>query len=97
MINKIIFNLMKKSKYKFLFNKIKKVQKEPILKNSFKRYMLYTINTLLMNEMEIMFFNIYIEKVNWNNDMISVFDNLILLGLYVKVKFLISFNFLFLI
>ena len=48
--------------------------------------MLYTINTLLMNEMEIMFFNIYIEKVNWNTEIIDVSDNLILLGLYVKVN-----------
>jgi hypothetical protein len=48
--------------------------------------MLSVINTLLLNEMEIMFFNIYIEKVNWKTDSIEVFDNLILLGLYVKVK-----------
>ena len=39
-----------------------------------------------MNEMEIMFFTIYIEKVNWNIEIIDVFDNLILLGLYVKVR-----------
>jgi hypothetical protein len=47
----------------------------------------------MMNEMEIIFFSIYLEKVNWQSGSIRLFDNLMLTALYVKViNFILLLN-----
>lgn len=56
-----------------------------IYNNPLKKILLTTISTLLMNQMEIVFFSFYLEYIMWD-DTIKLEDNLLLTGLYTKVR-----------
>jgi hypothetical protein len=41
--------------------------------------------TLLMNELEIVYFSLYLDKMGWQTEGYSLEDNLLITGLSVKV------------
>lgn len=66
------------------------VPKQVLLSTSFQTSLIYTVKSFLMNEIEIVFFSIYLEKINWLTGLIGLQDNLMLTALYVKVIILMK-------
>ena len=52
--------------------------------------MIYTVNAFMLNEMELIFFSLYLEFINWKCVIIDLQDNLMLTALYVKVSVIID-------
>jgi hypothetical protein len=54
----------------------------PILK-----YMFKVIKQLLMNEIEICYWSIYLDRFSWHSDLLNFEDNLLIVALVAKVNF----------
>ncbi len=48
--------------------------------------MIDTVKSFMLNEMELIFFSIYLEKINWLCGIITLTDNITLVALYIKVN-----------
>ena len=46
------------------------------------------VKTLLMNELEIVYFSIYLDKMGWTTEGYQLDENLLITGISVKVKYL---------
>jgi hypothetical protein len=49
------------------------------------------VKTLLMNELEIVYLSLYLDKMGWTTENYSIEDNLMITGISVKVKFIFNF------
>ena len=51
------------------------------------KILLNVTKTLLMNELEIVYFSLYLDKMGWQTEGFSLEDNLLITGLSVKVRY----------
>jgi hypothetical protein len=54
------------------------------------KILLNVVRTLLMNELEIVYFSLYLDKMGWQTEAFSLEDNLLITGLSVKVIYLLT-------
>jgi hypothetical protein len=51
------------------------------------KILLNVTKTLLMNELEVVYLSLYLDKMGWQTEGFSLEDNLLITGLSVKVRF----------
>jgi hypothetical protein len=59
-----------------------------VLRNNYPlhKILLNVTKSLLMNELEIVYLSIYLDKMGWQTEGYNLEDNLLITGLSVKVK-----------
>ena len=74
---------MKASRVKY---NIYKVTTEIRTKHALHKILLNVVKTVLLNELELVYFSIYLDKLGWESPGFTLEDNLLLTALAVKVK-----------